>query len=126
MAAAQRRDTPHIFQTLTSLTRSLPRTETANLESLTLEADATTRAAELQLSSLAPRKPNWDLRQRLEKRLKKLERRDKEARLILIRQRVKAAGKTGGKGGAEAEVATLGALAGYGGSEGESDDDDEE
>lgn len=110
------------------MTFPFTRTETANLESLTLEADATTRVAELQLSSLAPRKPNWDLRQRLEKRLKKLERRDKEARLILIRQRVKAAGKTGGKGGAEAEVATLGALAGYGGvgSEGESDEDDEE
>lgn len=106
------------------------RAETKNLESLTLEAEAATRGADLQLSSLAPRKPNWDLRQRLDKRLKKLERRDKEARLILIRQRVKssAANSKGGAGAqqaaAAAEVAALGGLVEHGADESDEDDDE--
>ncbi|CAO1634605.1 unnamed protein product [Parajaminaea phylloscopi] len=81
--------------------------EMRNVQLSTLEQDAVARAADLNLSTLAPRKPNWDLRRHLDKRLKKLEKRDKEARLILIRQRLKAAsaaphGAQQGEGGVHA------------------------
>lgn len=51
------------------------------------------RKEDLDLHNIAPKRPNWDLKRDMQKRLAKLERRDREARLILIRQRVAAASK---------------------------------
>lgn len=87
-----------------------------NVQITTLEQDRALRSADLDLATLAPRKPNWDLRRHLDKRLKKLEKRDKEARLILIRQRLKAASAKSEAGGVE--MAAMSALNGLSASSG--------
>lgn len=60
------------------------------------------------LFNIAPKKANWDLRRHMDKRLKKLEKRDKEARLILIRERLKGSrtkdGTSQQQGSARAEA----------------------
>ncbi|PWN42965.1 mRNA splicing factor [Ceraceosorus guamensis] len=65
--------------------------EVKGVQEAILAMDELKRKEELDLTNIAPRKPNWDLKRDMEKRLAKLERRDKEARLILIRQRLQAA-----------------------------------
>ncbi|KAN0064910.1 hypothetical protein ACQY0O_001967 [Thecaphora frezii] len=52
--------------------------------------DEIKRAEELDLTNIAPKRANWDLKRDMERRLQKLQRRDKEAILILIRQRIQA------------------------------------
>ncbi|PWN34173.1 uncharacterized protein FA14DRAFT_173875 [Meira miltonrushii] len=71
------------------------------------------REQDLDLHNIAPKRPNWDLKRDLQKRLAKLERRDREARLILIRQRIEAASKSANNnsGEAMAAAAAAGALA---------------
>lgn len=80
------------------------------MQSTTIAADDLNRAADLDINILQPRKPNWDLRQHLDRRLKRLERRDREARLILLRQRLKkGAGDKIDKGGDAARLAEVAA-----------------
>ncbi|KAH6601730.1 hypothetical protein BASA61_001837 [Batrachochytrium salamandrivorans] len=50
----------------------------------------TVRSKELDLTNLAPKKPNWDLKRDLDKKLDKLERRTRVAMADLIRERLKA------------------------------------
>lgn len=71
------------------------------------------REQDLDLHNIAPKRPNWDLKRDLQKRLAKLERRDREARLILIRQRIEAASKSSNasSGEAIAAAAAVGTLA---------------
>jgi len=65
------------------------------------------RQQDLDLINIAPKKPNWDLKRDMEKRLAKLERRDQEARLLLIRQRIAAS--RGTSGSADDGLSKLGA-----------------
>ncbi|CAH8587303.1 unnamed protein product [Schistosoma rodhaini] len=51
-------------------------------------ADAPVIVDEVNLSSLAPRKPDWDLKRGVEKKLRKLERRTQRAIAELIRERL--------------------------------------
>lgn len=60
--------------------------EVKDVQAEALRQDEENRLKELDLKNLAPRKQNWDLRNHWEKRLKKLSRKDKEARLVLIRE----------------------------------------
>lgn len=62
--------------------------EMKNVQSDVLKEDAIKRNQELDLMNIAPKRVNWDLKRDMVKRLKKLERRDKECRLILIRELV--------------------------------------
>lgn len=69
--------------------RDLPDTVERDVDGLqeqTIAEDERRRQEELDLNNIAPKRPNWDLKRDLEKRLKKLERRDKEAVIILIRK----------------------------------------
>ncbi|KAI0362653.1 mRNA splicing factor [Trametes cingulata] len=52
--------------------------------------DAERRAQDLDLFNIAPRKPNWDLKRELDRKLSKLERKTQEAIHTLIRQRLAA------------------------------------
>ncbi|EGF78932.1 hypothetical protein BATDEDRAFT_90113 [Batrachochytrium dendrobatidis JAM81] len=54
-----------------------------------LEAEEA-RNKELDLTNLAPKKPNWDLKRDLNKKLEKLDRKTKKAAANLVRQRLKA------------------------------------
>ncbi|KAK9960657.1 hypothetical protein ABG768_008502 [Culter alburnus] len=65
---------------------------------------------EVDLANLAPRKPDWDLKRDVAKKLEKLERRTQKAIAELIRERLK---------GSEAELA--GAVGAVGMEEGDSD-----
>ncbi|UZJ55438.1 hypothetical protein CBS101457_004758 [Exobasidium rhododendri] len=95
--------------------------DVAGLQEGVIAADEVRRKEELDLTNIAPKKPNWDLKRDLDKRLAKLSRRDKEARLILIRQRISAATKGGGASvGAEAAAVAAEGLV----QEAASDDDD--
>ncbi|CBQ71313.1 conserved hypothetical protein [Sporisorium reilianum SRZ2] len=79
--------------------RDLPDTVEKDVEGLqqqTIAEDERRRNEDLDLNNIAPKRPNWDLKRDLEKRLKKLERRDKEAVIILIRQRIQAQQKAAG------------------------------
>ncbi|EPQ30505.1 uncharacterized protein PFL1_02031 [Pseudozyma flocculosa PF-1] len=60
------------------------------LQEQTIALDDLKRAEELDLTNIAPKRANWDLKRDMERRLQKLQRRDKEAILILIRQRIQA------------------------------------
>lgn len=85
--------------------------DVATLQSDTVAEDEKRRKQDLDLTNIAPKRINWDLKRDLEKRLKKLERKDKEAVLRLIRERVKGQQKNGlaqGKDGEES-VTGLGA-----------------
>ncbi|MCO5565694.1 hypothetical protein L7F22_019368 [Adiantum nelumboides] len=68
------------------------------------------RDQDLDLHNIAPKRPNWDLKRDLQKRLAKLERRDREARLILIRQRIEAASKSSNANSGEAIAAAAAAV----------------
>lgn len=52
--------------------------------------DERRRAQELDVFNIAPKRPNWDLKRELEKKLSKLERKTQEAIHTLIRQRLAA------------------------------------
>ncbi|KAI0685668.1 mRNA splicing factor [Cytidiella melzeri] len=52
--------------------------------------DAERRMQELDLHNIAPKRPNWDLKRDLEKKLARLERKTQEAIHTLIRQRLAA------------------------------------
>jgi len=55
-----------------------------------LAEDEKLRAQELDVFNIAPKRPNWDLKREMEKKLAKLERRTQEAIHTLIRQRLAA------------------------------------
>ncbi|KAL4067725.1 cwf18 pre-mRNA splicing factor-domain-containing protein [Scleroderma citrinum] len=55
-----------------------------------IEEDEKQRAQELDVFNIAPKRPNWDLKREMEKKLAKLERRTQEAIHTLIRQRLAA------------------------------------
>ncbi|KAE8215126.1 hypothetical protein CF327_g1575 [Tilletia walkeri] len=73
------------------------------LQEAVIAEDDLKREQDLDLLNIAPKKPNWDLKRDMEKRLAKLERRDQEARMILIRQRIAA---TRGAGGSTEDALT--------------------
>ncbi|KAI6045534.1 mRNA splicing factor [Pisolithus marmoratus] len=50
--------------------------------------DEEQRAEELNVFNIAPKRPNWDLKREMEKKLAKLERKTQEAIHTLIRQRL--------------------------------------
>ncbi|KAI0780442.1 mRNA splicing factor [Trametes elegans] len=52
--------------------------------------DAERRAQDLDLFNIAPKRPNWDLKRELDKKLAKLERKTQESIHTLIRQRLAA------------------------------------
>lgn len=79
--------------------RDLPDTvekDVDGLQAQTIAQDELRRQEDLDLDNIAPKRPNWDLKRDLEKRLKKLERRDREAVILLIRQRIQAQQKAAG------------------------------
>ncbi|KZT09722.1 mRNA splicing factor [Laetiporus sulphureus 93-53] len=55
-----------------------------------IKEDAERRAQDLDLFNIAPKRPNWDLKREMEKKLAKLERKTQEAVHTLIRQRLAA------------------------------------
>lgn len=99
--------------------------DVAGLQEGVIAADEVRRKEELDLTNIAPKKPNWDLKRDMNKRLAKLSRKDKEARLILIRQRLAATTKQGGQA-AGAEQAALAAEGGQQGVPSESDNEGED
>ncbi|CAD6887980.1 unnamed protein product [Tilletia controversa] len=68
------------------------------LQEAVIAEDDIKRDQDLDLLNIAPKKPNWDLKRDMEKRLAKLERRDQEARMVLIRQRIAATRGVGADG----------------------------
>lgn len=69
--------------------RDLPDTvekDVSGLQEQTIAEDEKRRQEDLDFTNIAPKRPNWDLKRDLEKRLKKLERRDKESVILLIRK----------------------------------------
>ncbi|PIL24428.1 hypothetical protein GSI_14182 [Ganoderma sinense ZZ0214-1] len=52
--------------------------------------DADRRAQDLDLFNIAPKRPNWDLKRELDKKLSKLERKTQESMHTLIRRRLAA------------------------------------
>lgn len=52
--------------------------------------DEERRAQELDIFNIAPKRPNWDLKREMEKKLAKLERKTQESIHTLIRQRLAA------------------------------------
>ncbi|EPT04081.1 hypothetical protein FOMPIDRAFT_1114933 [Fomitopsis schrenkii] len=55
-----------------------------------IEEDQQRRAQDLDLFNIAPKRPNWDLKREMEKKLARLERKTQEAIHTLIRQRLAA------------------------------------
>ncbi|SPO30435.1 probable Coiled-coil domain-containing protein 12 (CCDC12) [Ustilago trichophora] len=128
------------FKRFTSA-RDLPDTvekDVSTLQSDTIALDEQRRKEDLDLTNIAPKRPNWDLKRDLEKRLKKMERRDKEAVILLIRQRIQGQQKAAGldaNGAVRSEESVAGvsaeivasATADLGqGEDGESSDDESE
>ncbi|KAJ1020315.1 hypothetical protein NDA18_005911 [Ustilago nuda] len=71
--------------------RDLPDTvekDVCGLQAETIAEDEQRRREDLDLTNVAPKRANWDLKRDLEKRLKKLQRRNKETAILLIRQRI--------------------------------------
>ena len=66
-----------------------------------LQADEERRKQELDLFNIQPKKPNWDLRRDLDKRLEKLKPKTQAAINTLIRQRL---GQAKGKSGTQASA----------------------
>nr|KAJ3416138.1 Coiled-coil domain-containing protein 12 [Polyrhizophydium stewartii] len=85
------------------------------LKKETFEAERR-RNKELDLNNLAPKKPNWDLKRDLDKRLEKLDRRTKRVIAELNWERFKSERDIAGA--AEHDASTLG--------RGNDDDDDDE
>ncbi|WFD36141.1 hypothetical protein MCUN1_003016 [Malassezia cuniculi] len=81
--------------------------------------DTAMQAEQLDLTNIAPRRANWDLRRDLDKRLKRTERRQKEAILQLIRRRL-------AESGVDADTATAAAIASTEADELDDDDDENE
>ncbi|KAI8368343.1 mRNA splicing factor [Choanephora cucurbitarum] len=63
-------------------------TETKDMTKETLAEAAEKQKEEVDLFNLAPKKPNWDLKRDVEKKLEKLERRTQRAIYEIIRQRL--------------------------------------
>ncbi|KAG6830750.1 hypothetical protein H0H92_014831 [Tricholoma furcatifolium] len=64
-----------------------------NIEGLAekiITEDEQRRAQELDVFNIAPKRPNWDLKRDMNKKLAKLERKTQEAVHVLIRQRLAA------------------------------------
>lgn len=98
----------------------------AGMQELVIADHERKRDEELDLHNIAPKRINWDLKRDMNKRLAKLERRDREARLILIRQRIQTSSKTDSDAGqgvqaAAAEALSTGLIVGH-----ESDSDSED
>ncbi|KAH7926650.1 mRNA splicing factor [Leucogyrophana mollusca] len=55
-----------------------------------ISEDEQRRAQELDVFNIAPKRPNWDLKREMDKKLAKLERKTQEAIHTLIRQRLAA------------------------------------
>lgn len=74
--------------------QELPDTEPANVQEEVKEqlesAKVTEVIDELDITNLAPRKPDWDLKRDVAKKLEKLERRTQKAIAELIRERLKS------------------------------------
>ncbi|KAL5529366.1 hypothetical protein ACEPAG_5351 [Sanghuangporus baumii] len=62
----------------------------AGLAEQIVAEDEETRAQDLDLTNIAPKRPNWDLKRELERKLAKLDRKTQEAIHTLIRQRLSA------------------------------------
>ncbi|KAF9447668.1 mRNA splicing factor [Macrolepiota fuliginosa MF-IS2] len=62
----------------------------AGLAEKIVQEDKVRQAQELDVFNIAPKRPNWDLKREMEKKLAKLERRTQEAIHTLIRQRLAA------------------------------------
>lgn len=62
--------------------------ETKNLTKETLAEAAEKQKEEVDLFNLAPKKPNWDLKRDVEKKLEKLDRKTQRAIYEIIRQRL--------------------------------------
>lgn len=66
---------------------------------------------EIGIANLAPRKPDWDLKRDVAKKLERLEHRTQRAIAELIRERLRAANEAGGPPTAMLEAVNLGAAA---------------
>ncbi|KAK0566318.1 hypothetical protein OC861_003319 [Tilletia horrida] len=100
--ARTRQAAPQINDTVENAVRGL--------QEAVIAEDDLKRQEELDLLNIAPKKPNWDLKRDMEKRLSKLERRDQEARMILIRQRIAGSRNSGQAGAGDAnELSQIGA-----------------
>jgi len=86
-----------------------------------IKEDEQKRAEDLDLLNIAPKRPNWDLKREMEKKLAKLERKTQEAIHTLIRQRL-AGQKPGSMDLSAAMNAQYGGAAG--GDEDMSDEED--
>ncbi|KAJ7219511.1 mRNA splicing factor, partial [Mycena pura] len=62
----------------------------AGLAENIIAEDEERRAQELDIFNIAPKRPNWDLKREMDKKLAKLQRRTQEAIHTLIRQRLAA------------------------------------
>ncbi|KAJ7444869.1 mRNA splicing factor [Mycena latifolia] len=62
----------------------------AGLAENIIAEDEERRAQELDVFNIAPKRPNWDLKREMDKKLSKLQRRTQEAIHTLIRQRLAA------------------------------------
>ncbi|KIM48775.1 hypothetical protein M413DRAFT_85897 [Hebeloma cylindrosporum] len=65
-------------------------TQVKGLAEQIIADDEKRRAQELDVFNIAPKRPNWDLKREMDKKLAKLERRTQEAIHTLIRQRLAA------------------------------------
>lgn len=86
-----------------------------------LAEDEKLRAQELDVFNIAPKRPNWDLKREMEKKLAKLERRTQEAVHTLIRQRLAAQ-----KGDSDDLVGAMAAQERQNASEAHLDDEEED
>ncbi|KAJ7709648.1 mRNA splicing factor [Mycena rosella] len=64
--------------------------DVAGLAENIIAEDEARRAQELDVFNIAPKRPNWDLKREMDKKLSKLQRRTQEAIHTLIRQRLAA------------------------------------
>ncbi|KAJ7510107.1 cwf18 pre-mRNA splicing factor-domain-containing protein [Mycena galericulata] len=64
--------------------------DVAGLAENIIAEDEERRAQELDVFNIAPKRPNWDLKREMDKKLAKLQRRTQEAIHTLIRQRLAA------------------------------------
>ncbi|KAJ6525684.1 mRNA splicing factor [Mycena capillaripes] len=64
--------------------------DVAGLAEKIIAEDEERRAQELDVFNIAPKRPNWDLKREMDKKLSKLQRRTQEAIHTLIRQRLAA------------------------------------
>jgi len=91
----------------------------AGLTEQIIAEDEERRAQELDLLNIAPKRPNWDLKREMEKRMAKLERKTQEAVHTLIRQRLAAQ-----RGQSDDIVGAMRAQGKVGGDDGSSDEEE--